>query len=63
MEMTALIHHDEGHIERFTGSGYAVRCATIIAGENLPDARWALAVLNKYGHLVQHAADRFEVAG
>jgi hypothetical protein len=43
-----------------TGTGYAVRCASHIAYENLPDARWALEVLNRYGHLVQHAADRLK---
>jgi hypothetical protein len=43
-----------------TGTGYAVRCASHIAYENLPDARWALEVLNRYGHLVKHAADRLK---
>lgn len=39
------------------GTGYATRCASVIVHENIPDAMWALEVLNKYGHLVQHPAD------
>jgi hypothetical protein len=41
-----------------SGTPYAVRCAVAIAETNIPDARWALEVLNTYGHLVRHAADR-----
>lgn len=51
------IHHDDGDETRLEGTGYAVRCAAHIAHENLPDARWALKVLNRYGHLVPHEAD------
>lgn len=39
------------------GTGYAARCAAAISHENIPDALWALEVLNKYGHLVPHPAD------
>ena len=42
---------------RLTGTGYATRCARMIAEENIPDALWALEVLNKYGHLVKHPGD------
>jgi seryl-tRNA synthetase len=58
MTDTVTIHFDDGDKVSLTGSGYALRCATVIAHENLPDARWALEVLTKYGHLVRHAADR-----
>ena len=51
------IHHDDGDETRLEGTGYAVRCAAHIAHENLPDARWALAVLNRFGHMVPHEAD------
>ncbi len=54
--MTMTIHHD-GDSTVLRGTGYAVRCAAYIASENLPNARWALEVLNRYGHLVTHPAD------
>lgn len=57
-EKVTIIHHDDGEQTELRGSGYAVRCASHIAHENLPDARWALKVLNAYGHLVKHEADR-----
>jgi hypothetical protein len=44
-----------------TGSGYALRCASYIADENYPDARWALEVLTRYGHLVAHESDKLSV--
>jgi len=43
---------------RLVGTGYATRCASAIVHENIPDALWALEVLNRYGHLVPHPADR-----
>ena len=43
--------------EFICASGYVARCISAIAGENLPDARWAMRVLNAYGHLVAHEAD------
>lgn len=56
---TTILHHEDGsEMIRLTGTGYAVRCAAHVAHENLPDARWCLEVLNKYGHLVRHPADR-----
>ncbi len=53
-------HTDQGdHTPvRLVGGGYAVRCARAIVHDNVPDALWALEVLNKYGHLVLHPADR-----
>lgn len=52
-----IIRADDGDEMRLEGTGYAVRCAAHIAHENRPDARWALEVLNRYGHLVTHEAD------
>lgn len=57
-EVSVIIHHDDGEKTELRGSGYAVRCAACIAHENLPDARWALKVLNAYGHLIKHEADK-----
>lgn len=48
-------NHDPVHLH---GTGYATRCAAHIVHENVPDALWALEVLNKFGHLVPHPADR-----
>jgi hypothetical protein len=56
-EVTTIIHHADGEATVLKGTGYATRCAAHIAHENLPDARWALEVLNRYGHLVPHPAD------
>lgn len=42
------------------GTGYATRCAARLIYESIPDALWALEVLNRYGHLVEHPADRVE---
>lgn len=58
METITIIRHDDGSETELCGSGYAVRCAANIAHENLPDALWALEVLNRYGHLVPHQADQ-----
>lgn len=44
----------DGPPVHLTGTGYATRCARHIAYENIPDAMWALEVLNRYGHLVPH---------
>ncbi|HUW80449.1 MAG TPA: hypothetical protein VMV54_06085 [Acidocella sp.] len=55
---TCIVYDDHGGELRLTGGGYAVRCASAVAQENFPDARWCLEVLNKYGHLVEHPADR-----
>ena len=63
MNTTTMTVYPDGTDEpgvTLTGTSYAVRCASHIAHENLPDARWALEVLNRYGHLVQHAADRLK---
>lgn len=57
LERTIIIHDDDGAELTLTGTGYATRCAASIATENWPDARWALEVLNRYGHLVPHEAD------
>lgn len=54
---TVLIVYPNDEQVFLRGTGYAVRCAAIISYENLPDARWALKVLNKYGQLVEHEAD------
>ena len=53
-------HTDQGDDTpvHLVGTGYATRCAACIVHENVPDALWALEVLNKYGHLVTHPADR-----
>jgi hypothetical protein len=56
-EIVTIIHHADGEEIKPRGTGYAVRCAAHIAHENLPDARWALEVLNRFGHLVSHPAD------
>ena len=56
-ETAMTIRHGDGDETELRGSAYAVRCAAHIAYENLPDARWALKVLNAYGHLVSHEAD------
>jgi hypothetical protein len=40
------------------GTDYAQRCAAQIIHHNIPDALWALEVLNRFGHLVAHPADR-----
>ena len=55
---TVIVHHDNGNSITLTGTGYAVRCAALIAHDNYPDARWCLEVLNRFGHLVKHDADR-----
>lgn len=56
-ETVTIVHHHDGEQTVLRGSGYAVRCAAHIAHENLPDARWALKVLNTYGLIVRHEAD------
>jgi len=59
MDIAMTIYDDDGSpIATFSGNGYAVRCAAAIAEQNYPDARWAFEVLNRYGHFVQHEADR-----
>ena len=55
----AVIRDDHGDELHLIGTGYAVRCAVGIAHDNWPDARWALEVLNRYGHLVHHPGDGF----
>ena len=55
--ITCIVYDDDGAQLTLHGTGYAVRCAAAIADHNWPDARWALEVLTKYGHLVRHAAD------
>ena len=35
-------------------NNFVARCVGAVAYENLPDAEWAAAVLNEYGHLVPH---------
>lgn len=57
MKITLIKTDDDGAELRLTGAGYATRCAGAIADQNWPDARWALEVLNRYGHLVPHPAD------
>jgi hypothetical protein len=57
VRQTVIIHHGDGETIELRGTGYAVRCAARIAEDNHPDARWALKVLNQYGHLVEHEAD------
>lgn len=58
MPARITVYDDDGSpLATFEGDGYAVRCAAVIANENLPDARWAFQVLSRYGHLVQHPAD------
>ena len=60
MQSTTIVTDErDGATMTLTGTGYATRCAAAIADTNWPDARWALEVLNKYGHLVPHAADAF----
>ena len=59
-ETVRIVYHDDGETTELHGAGYAVRAAAHIAAENVPDALWALEVLNRYGHLVQHPADRIE---
>jgi hypothetical protein len=63
--MNTTIHHEDGDTTVLTAppaewdaiAAYALRCAAAVAHDNLPDARWALAVLARYGHLVPHPAD------
>lgn len=54
---TVMTVYPNGDPIELRGTGYAVRCAAEIAHQNLPDARWALKVLNQFGHLVEHDAD------
>jgi hypothetical protein len=55
-ETTRTIYPN-GYAIELRGTPYAVRCAATIAYDNIPDALWALQVLNQYGHLVEHEAD------
>ena len=63
--MQRIIHHEDGDSTTLVAppaewpaiAAFALRCAAAVAHENLPDARWALAVLARYGHLVPHPAD------
>jgi hypothetical protein len=63
--MQHTIHHEDGDSTTLVAppaewdaiAAYALRCAAAVAHENLPDARWALKVLAKFGHLVPHEAD------
>jgi hypothetical protein len=63
--MQHTIHHEDGDTTTLTAppaewpeiAAFALRCAAAVAHENVPDARWALRVLAKYGHLVPHEAD------
>jgi hypothetical protein len=57
MADTLIKYDNDGAELRLTGTGYATRCAGAIADQNWPDARWALDVLNRFGHLVRHPAD------
>lgn len=50
-----IVHTEDGPV-RLEGTGYATRCAAAIVHENVPDALWALEVLNRFGHLVPHPA-------
>ena len=52
------IHHGDGTATELRGTGYAVRAAAHIAQENIADALWALEVMNRFGHLVEHAWDQ-----
>lgn len=60
-QATSTLDFGDGQTITLAGRGYAVRCAARIAEDNFPDARWALEVLNRYGHLVRHPADEFGV--
>jgi hypothetical protein len=63
--MRHIIHHEDGDTTTLVAppaewpaiAAFALRCAAAVAHENVPDARWALKVLAKYGHLVPHEAD------
>lgn len=55
---TERIVYVDGEAVRLSGTGYATRCAAAIAPDNIPDAMWCLEVLNRFGHLVQHPAER-----
>lgn len=57
-DVVITVYHDDGDSTTLRGTGYAARCAAHIAYENVPDARWALEVLNRFGHLVPHPGDK-----
>ena len=54
------VYYNDGQFAfNLEGTSRAVRCASAIAEDGIfPDVRWALEVLNTYGHLVPHAADK-----
>ena len=59
--MQLIIHPDgpnEPGVTFDCATGYVLRCVSAISDQNIPDARWACEVLNRFGHLVRHAADR-----
>jgi hypothetical protein len=51
------VYGDDGAELALAGNKRAVQCATEIAHSDWTDARWALEVLNRFGHLVPHSRD------
>ena len=54
LKQSLVLYQNGDSIEFSVRNGLVARCVSAIANANMTDAKWAVEVLNRFGHLVKH---------